>query len=118
MPVPHARVSEPLNQRNFRFELLQLMSDLLSHTQAPRVIFKHFDTLVHRFVAGRDALLQEFWVYLVQGLVHPRFQPFLPVGCCCPQVLVGLKLTDQLVDLQTFFGIDSSSAMKMDVQFR
>ena len=65
MPVPHARVPEPLNQRNFRLELLKLVSDLLSHTQAPRVIFKNLDTLVHRFVAGRDALFQELWVYLV-----------------------------------------------------
>ena len=46
MPVPHAGVAQTLDQRDVRFEVLNLVFDLLCNVFERRDVFEVLDTLV------------------------------------------------------------------------
>ena len=55
-----------------------------------------FDTLVHNLEGIADVGGQQFRVNVDERVVHPRLVPLEPIGCRHPEILVGVKVTQQL----------------------
>ena len=55
-----------------------------------------FDTLVHDLEGIADVGGQQFWVNVDKRVVHPRLVPLEPIGCRHPEILVGVKVAQQL----------------------
>ncbi len=55
-------------------------------------------TLVHGLERIVDAVCEQFWIHVDEGIVHPRLVPLLPVSSRDPQVLERLKLPSKLAN--------------------
>ena len=55
-----------------------------------------FDALVHNLEGIADVGGQQFRVNVDERVVHPRLVPLEPIGCRHPEILVGVKVTQQL----------------------
>ena len=55
-----------------------------------------FDALVHNLEGIADVGGQQFRVNVDKRVVHPRLVPLEPIGCRHPEILVGVKVTQQL----------------------
>ena len=56
------------------------------------------DTLVHGLEGIANIGSQQLWVNADKGVVHPRLMPLQPVSHCDPEVLVRVKVTQQLAN--------------------
>ena len=98
-PVPHAGVTQTLDEGNVGLEILNLTLDLLRHGQAARNVVEVLHTLVHGLEGIADIGSQQLGVNADQRIIHPCVVPLQPTGRHYPQVLVGLKVPNQLPNL-------------------
>ena len=57
-----------------------------------------FDALVHGLEGIADVGSQQLRVDVDEGVVHPRLMPLEPISHRHPEVLVGVKVTQQLAN--------------------
>ena len=74
-PVPHARVSEALNEGDKWLKLLNLSLNVLRHCQTPGNTMKMFDTLVHGLEGTVDVRPEQLGVDVDERVIHPRVVP-------------------------------------------
>ena len=56
------------------------------------------DTLVHGLEGTANVGSQQLWVNVDEGVIHPRLMPLQPVSHRHPEVLVWVKVTQQLAN--------------------
>ena len=66
-----------------------------------------FGTLAHGLEGIADVGSQQLWVDVDEGVIHPRLMPLQPISHRHPEVLVGVKVTQQLANFVILRRVES-----------